>query len=308
MRTRSQTISSKALTLVELLVAIGLIGLLMTLLLPAVQQARESAARAQCLSNLRQIGMALHGYHDAEGCFPPPTLDLVIPNQTQNVRVGWPLLILPYLDQRPLWATAMAAYQSDPVGYNNPPHVELATAIRTYACPSDARLADVMTNQFGNTMAYTSYLGVAGGTQGDGVMVQRDQVSGGPVGVRVADILDGTSNTLAIGERPPPLTLQAGRWSTLFYEPGWPDDAQGPDNTWTMSYQISGEIAGCSGLFDYGPGAIDNPCDRLHFWSLHPGGANFVFADGSARFIPYTAQSIMVPLATRAGGEAIEPP
>jgi prepilin-type processing-associated H-X9-DG protein len=62
----------------------------------------------------------------------------------------------------------------------------------------------------------------------------------------------------------------------------------------------------CSGPFRYGPGSVDNPCDRYHFWSLHPGGANFLFADGSARFLPYSAAPIMVALATRSGQETID--
>ena len=70
----------------------------------------------------------------------------------------------------------------------------------------------------------------------------------------------------------------------------------------------SGEDLGCRGPIRYGPGRLTNRCDVLHFWSLHSGGANFVFCDGSVRFLPYSAEPIMVALATRAGGETVALP
>lgn len=83
--------------------------------------------------------------------------------------------------------------------------------------------------------------------------------------------------------------------------------AFGPDSAMLAAYPAAAPIidTGCDGPFVFGPGRVDNPCDRYHFWSLHPGGANFLFADGSARWLSYSAQPLIVPLATRNGGETV---
>jgi prepilin-type processing-associated H-X9-DG protein len=120
----------------------------------------------------------------------------------------------------------------------------------------------------------------------------------------LADIADGTSNTLMVGERPPPDTLQAGQWYPSSQFPhGAFGHLRGPDPSWLVLG--AGSIGDpCVGpLYQFGPGRTDNPCDRLHFWSVHPGGGNFLVADGSARFIRHSGRSIMAALATRNGGE-----
>lgn len=109
-----------------------------------------------------------------------------------------------------------------------------------------------------------------------------------------------------VGERPPPDTLQAGWWYTAFRYVGV-YKYYGPDGAW----EISGPSIGldpCQGPFPFGPGRPGNPCDRYHFWSYHRGGANFLMADSTARFFSYSVRSIMVPLATRDGGEVIDLP
>src|SRR5947209_3705752 len=150
-----------AFTLVELLVVIGIIGLLLALTVPAVQQARESAARAGCLNNLKQIGLALHNYHGVYGSFPPRPPKSIY---DINLSLLWTGLILPQMDQEGLWAISEAAMQSHPRWpYDNPPHVGQVTVIPSYVCPDEDRLSGPLRDQDGITAAYTSYIGVRGG-------------------------------------------------------------------------------------------------------------------------------------------------
>lgn len=299
-------------TLVELLVVIGLIGILVGLLLPAIQHARQSAARVQCLNNMRQIGVALQLHHDANGCIPPraPTGDPGDP----TLLLHWTALILPQIEHVPLWATATDACQSDPITYHNPPHVGHGTVMRTFVCPADPRLLDLHSTPAGDFAAFMSYLGVAGspvgGTYeqtGDRILLRPAAgVMGQTPGTRFAEITDGMSQTLMVGERPPPASFQAGRWySKLLYGPLFP----GPDGQIHIPQSPLFPDEGCvlsgNGI---GPGRIENACDRFHFWSLHSGGAHFLFADGSARYLSYASASILPALATRSGHEQVEVP
>ena len=125
-------------------------------------------------------------------------------------------------------------------------------------------------------------------------------------GIRLSEITDGASQTLMVGERPPPDSLQAGRWYSSLYglepNPGPDEEMAIPSPRWAQDFECAPAAS------RFGPGRTDNPCDRYHFWSLHPGGANFLFADGSVRFLPYSIEPIMSALATRSGGEIIELP
>lgn len=286
-------------SLVELLVVIGIISLLLSLALPAIQRVRESAARVQCQNNLKQIGIALHHHHDTYGRLPPqPAKDENDPNYS----LTWMALILPQIDQGPLWEATERAFQIEPrKPFDNPPHAGLATVVKTYVCPDDGRLFSPLLDKDGVTAANTSYLGVSGGKQlADGVMSQIP-------GIRFSEITDGTSATLMVGERPPPDTLQAGWWYTRIRRAGVWGALYGPEGVMPVEHaRIPTDP--CRGPFRFGPGRPDNPCDRYHFWSLHPGGANFLFADGAVHFLPYSAQPIMVALATRNGGETVVPP
>lgn len=289
-------------SLVETLAVIGILGILLGLLLPAVQRARESAARVQCLNNLKQIGTALHNYHDTYGHLPPgPWIDQDLSHSHDpNFLLTWMASILPQMGEGPLWDRSVQACTIESRTYLTPPHVGYATVIKTYVCPDDGRLSRPLTNSQGPPAAYSSYLGVSGSYFGPGVI-------GGAPGIRFSAITDGTSQTLMVGERPPPQSLQAGRWYTSLFSFG---PNPGPDSFMQIpgSLLTPGDIECASARMEFGPGRIDNPCDRYHFWSLHPGGANFLFADGSARPIRYSASRIMPFLATRAGGEPVELP
>jgi prepilin-type processing-associated H-X9-DG protein/prepilin-type N-terminal cleavage/methylation domain-containing protein len=283
--------------LVELLVVLGVIGVLAGLVLPAVQRARDVAARTACSNNLKQLGLAFHCYHDTQGALPPAYADLEI---GEGAQLTWLVFLLPYLDQAPLWQRTLDAYAIESNPTRNPPHIGLATVIPCYICPTDARLLDPVTDDQGFTAAYTSYQGIAGGTTADGALRAQE-------GVRLAEITDGTSQTLLVGERPPPARLMAGAWYVQLMEPQWQGDAYGP----RLAYETvvwDQDVGPCHGPFMFGPGQIDNPCDSNHFWSLHSGGANFLLVDGSVHFLVYAAAPIMPALATRAGGEAVEVP
>jgi prepilin-type N-terminal cleavage/methylation domain-containing protein len=127
----------RGVTLIEVLLVIGIIGLLVGLILPAVQQAREAAARVSCLNNLKQIGLALHSFHQTHGQLPPMT---PVSKNDANARLAWMALILPQVGQDALYRNSLSACQLDENPLNNPPHVGLATVLDIYVCPDDGRL------------------------------------------------------------------------------------------------------------------------------------------------------------------------
>nr|WP_029600926.1 DUF1559 domain-containing protein [Gemmata obscuriglobus] len=281
----------------ELLVVLGIVGLLIGLLLPAVQKIRGGAARTSCQNNLKQIGLALQNYHASHGRLP----DGVPQNALRRppVTVTWMAQILAQMDQAALsegTERALVTHPLDPLC--NPPHVGFSAVVKPYQCPSDGRLTAPVATRDRLSMACTSYMGVSGKQANDGVMGQYP-------GVRLTDISDGASQTVAVGERPPPDTFQAGGWYARLAPPnGYWGTLYGPDEDMPIiNYPPPGER--CGGPFVFGPGRTENPCDRYHYWSLHAGGANFLFADGSVHFFRHAARDILPSLATRSGGEVV---
>lgn len=291
-------------TLVEVLVVVGVIGVLVGLLLPAVQAARGAAARSGCQNHLRQQALGVHQYHDARGRVPGPRPG---PDEDpeNNPYVPWLVHILPHLEQEAVWRRATAAYRAAPFSpFVIPPHVDMATVIPVYLCPADGRYRQPVTDRDNVLAAYTGYVNVAG----SGPRAWRNGILGmdnSPV--RLTDVTDGLANTLLLGERPPPDTLQAGKWyTTRPAYAGW-GQLYGPEEHMHAEGVLSyGDT--CVGPLVFGPGRTDNPCDRYHFWSLHPGGGNFAFGDASVRFLTHAAAPILPALASRAGGEAVSPP
>jgi prepilin-type processing-associated H-X9-DG protein len=292
-------------TLLELLVLLGIVGILLGILLAAVQKVREAAQRAQCLSHLKQIGMALHSYHDANQTFPhaydaralfqDPSRTPATPAKTRFlVTQSWATLLLPFLEQENLAQAGYDVYRQR--------HVPL------YACPSDPR-----SNAFYpgdaqySAQALTDYLAVTGTTtfngdpealprpQGNGVIYESSRT-------RLADITDGASNTVLVGERPPSLELYWGWWAWSAF-----DTSLGVRNDYPVYGTAGGPpVIACPRLFpeNYRPNTTRN-CDTHHFWSMHPVGGNWLFADGSVRFLPYRANALLPALATRSGGEDV---
>jgi prepilin-type N-terminal cleavage/methylation domain-containing protein/prepilin-type processing-associated H-X9-DG protein len=288
------------MTLIELLAVIAIIAILIGLLLPAVQKVREAAARAKCQNNLRQLGLALHNYHDAREGMP-----LGLSVQADNRRypyLGWPARVLPQIEQDPLWRSIEAVFATDPAPftfYGYAPHLPLLAApVALFACPSDRRVpGPVMVGLV--LVAFTSYLGVEGTDQ-----FRKDGMLYLDSAVRLTHVTDGTSQTLLVGERPPSADFRLGWWYR-----GWGQAQDGSAEMLLGARERNTSRPSCPpGPYQFGPGRVDQPCDTFHFWSLHPGGANFAFADGSVHFLAYSADAVMPALATRAGGEAVTPP
>ena len=270
-------------TLIELLVVIAIIAVLIALLLPAVQQAREAARRSQCKNNLKQVGLALHNYHDTHRVFPFGNLG----GKHWTVEA----MILPMLDQTALYNlwnfnTTQNCFDLNLASAPNYPAGKQSIAV--YTCPSDPNSGKLCTTYTGSYGNYTmgTYFGIMGtvlATPANGIFFSNSSVS-------MRDITDGTSNTVMVGERGLPNDLELG-WVLCA---GGTDASTGiNDNLLVMQNGVS-------------PGVPDGN-HNAHFWSYHVGGAHFVLADGSVRFISNNTSlsSVLLPLSTRAGGEVI---
>lgn len=283
-------------TLLELLVVLAIVGVLLALLLPAVQRVRDAAARIKCANNLHQIGLAAHQYHDAMTSFPSGMR--LQANRDPYPLMSWLTQLLPYLEQQNLWMRTQDAYRQSRNPLKNPPHVGLATVIAPFACPADARTATTQIAQREKIpVALTSYLGVEGKNAftRDGMLFRDSHV-------RMAEVTDGTSQTLLVGERPPSTDCQYGWW----YAGAGQRFTGSADMVLGVQEQNLLRVTKGScppGTYSYAPGSLSNQCDMFHFWSPHLGGAFFLFVDGSAHFLPYAAASVLPALASRAGGE-----
>ena len=440
-------------TLVELLVVIAIIGILIALLLPAVQKVRDSANRTACSNNLHQIAIALHSFHDVNGHFPPssnnwdprdqrgpgPTQG-VWPNNLKYWGLTWLAAILPYVERQDLSNDTEAKENTSGVypnycnyyspGYTpgNPAidifdpwetsthpvypavgaidrYAAMGSEMKLYACPSDGRTLqldncgqstckgtlscgltdyvacvgnDIFAN-FANTFG-ASAGGVGSGVQiltadmagpfnaaanqplpggihgPDGLpiklgdtthlgilypavqtMMDPGSSGGGPPvgggyvyssinhGTRIAQVTDGTSNTIMIGEHAPDANFIWGWWFAAAGQDGSGDIEIGlganeyalstdPANPFaTSAVYIGGacpfQPPNSTSGYHFGPGSTQNFCDLFHFWSFHPGGANFAFGDASVRFLNYgVTPLVMMALSTKAGGETVNLP
>ena len=287
-----------AFTLLELLVVIAIIALLIAILVPAVQKVRAAAQRTACLNNLKQIGLGLHHYHDAHGVLPPGC-------SFQNgadpfLHMSWLTRLLPHLEQEALWKQAVSAFAQERF-FQKPPHLPILGYVwRAVLCPSDDRSQSAW--DYGVfQVAFTDYLGVEGID-----LRRRDGVLFTDSRVRLTDVTDGTTYTLAAGERPPARGHSLGWWYA-----GW-----GQEQTGSAEYilgvreiRIARKYAHCPpGPYSFRQPPPNDPCDMFHFWSFHPGGGHFLLCDGSVRFFAYSADAILPALATRAGGEAASLP
>jgi prepilin-type processing-associated H-X9-DG protein len=280
-------------------VVLGILTALLGLLLPAVHRVRDASHRAHCANNLRQLGVALHGYHGDYGMLPPGIRD-----QPPYPFLGWGARLLPYLEQQPLWSQTQKDYKEQPIPWGpsipSTPHIGLTTVLPVFVCPADGRShGPVEPEAF--DVAFTHYLGVIGKHNGtwDGVLYLNSRVS-------LRDVADGTSHTLMVGERPPSPDSRFGWWYA-----GVGQDFDGDVDVVlsVQPYRTTFRAPTCPyGPYHFSPGSDSDLCDTFHFWSRHIGGGHFLFVDGSTRFLSYSVHPVLPALATRAGGEAVEVP
>lgn len=301
-----------AFTLVELLVVIAIIGLLVGLLLPAVQAAREAARRMQCKNNLKQIGLAIHMYHDSFNTLPPAGYENITrPTLKKPFAVGVSMfgLLLPNIEQPAIYALLQSETMDELT-------VTETKKIQTYLCPSSPKENYQQNSKTYWLTHYQPILGPDGigpnGTpykfvvgNGFGCSEGGYSLEGGlqivrflqrSNWVRIADLVDGTSNTLIVGEL------------------SWTDKGATDKVTWARAtsagteskYSYAGGRNVRYPINKYGWDDLVGKCEQNNrsFGSHHSGGCNFLAADGHVRFESDSMEfSILQALATRAGGE-----
>ena len=321
--------SRRGFTLVELLVVIAIIGILVALLLPAIQSAREASRRTHCSNNAKQIGLALHNYHDTYKAFPAGAWmfnaagvgSSSCTTADTSRREPWTVAILPFMELQSLYEQCDLTAQfvcsngdsAPPVG--SPNRNVWETRVATYQCSSFP--AKSIPNNHSN------YYGVMGGGPyamgycesnnsgrrfyNNGILFQNSDV-------RLADVSDGTANTFMVGEQRYQL-LDGGRTDAHWM--GWASTNRGGTSAVTgtlaaaqlpiNSFDSHGDkwdTAFGSGGFPLGHGF-----HQRTFGSYHPGGCHFVLADATVRFINENIDAnAYFYLAIRDDGEAISPP
>jgi prepilin-type N-terminal cleavage/methylation domain-containing protein/prepilin-type processing-associated H-X9-DG protein len=291
----------RGFTLIELLVVIAIIAILIGLLLPAVQKVRDAAGRLSCQNNLKQIALAAHHFHDSRQRFPPAV------NLPGEQNFGWPpppdknhwyalhLALFPYYEQDNLRRDVVDTV-ANPQNVNcRGPDSVGAQVVKLLVCPADGAMPQPAVGKYGTLyFGLTSYGGCSGtsATTTVGSQSLKNGIFFMNSSVRMAEIADGTSNTLFFGERsrrnlPATPTSEAlGGWA-------WVNQYAQEDNTLNTSKPIEGT----------------RTHDLNQFGSQHSGGtiANFAFADGSVKVIASNVNIIVLQrLSTRAGGEVVD--
>jgi prepilin-type N-terminal cleavage/methylation domain-containing protein/prepilin-type processing-associated H-X9-DG protein len=314
-----------AFTLVELLVAIAIIGILIALLLPAVQKARQAANRIKCQNNLKQLALAAHNYHDSMGQFPNGLHTVETTGGLYANGTCWEVELLPYFEQDNL----KNRWDYDDFRNNIAGDLDATTAqvLKLLLCPSDVLPELVWYASMDGFQQYayaqgwyglSSYGGNAGTRSYPKNLVTRDGIFYENSRIRLADVTDGASNTLLFGERShddpvfdelsgtyfAPLAKE-GKWAAVYATSGGSLPERFLSAPVRINYRVPAGISAEG--FQGDTGAQSN---RLcAYGSGHAGGANFAFGDGSVRFlIDNTPLETLQALSTRAGGEVVSVP
>lgn len=285
---------SEAMSLIELLVLISILALLISIMFPAIHKIREQGLRGQCQNHMRQMGLAIHQYHDSHHIIPPAT---EINPETKFCYLSWQARILPWLEQDVVWHQTVEAFAMNPA-FSAPQHGHIRSLVYSfYICPSDGRRQTTVVDL--PPIGFTHYLGVNGQGTLRGVLILNGRHG-------LASVTDGASHTIMVGERPPSPNERYGWWYA-----GVGQSGDGALDSHMSVRQINVSIYAPTCV--YGPykfqwGSSKNICNTFHFWSQHPNGANFLFADGSVKFLTYESDSILPALATIAGRETVTLP
>lgn len=308
----TRMISRRGFTLIETLAVLFLIGVLILLCIPAVQTAREEARRTQCKNNLKQLGIALHSYHDTYGRFPPGWVQYTgtAPANDGTNHWGWGIYIVPFMDSTPLYNMLNVGNSPDGMDQalelSSPVHSfrtlpEMQHQLNGFLCPSDGGPVTNTNKGFstdgiphhGPFVSLSNYIGVHDHhlpvtstvplvpNPASGIFSQNSSV-------RVRDIKDGTANTFMVGERAWTIPARGGIFSSNagvvfgLNSPGRATDSSGP------VYIVGTGCAPINGINTAANSPVAAPpqCSgRYGFSSVHPGGAQFLLCDGSVKFV-----------------------
>lgn len=301
---------SRGFTLIELLVVIAIIAVLIGLLLPAVQAAREAARRIQCVNNLKQVGLALHNYHDGLGTFPMSyaTRGKFVDGATDTAPGwGWATMILPQMEQSPIFNAVNFV-----LAVETPQNATVVQSqLSVYVCPSDITSGPFQVLDGSDpgvalaTMTPSSYAASVGNDLTDAATgLNNDGLGNGVMfrnsSIRLASITDGSSQTIMVGERA--WANVKGVWAGVVANG---TTRRGSMNrcplTGALFYPAAPLVQAHGHLLNTDTdedGGLDD------FSSMHPGGANFVFADGSVRFL----KTVLRDSGTNSGGGTLYSP
>ena len=292
---RRSVVPRAGFTLIEVLVVIAIMGLLMALILPAVQRSREAARNTECRNKMKNLGLTCLTFHDSYGYFPRNT---VRPRGVTKI------------DGEPpgnLWDWKSGSFESwcrQIMPMIHHPRAIAQDAVLLLGCPSDPRGPDYKIPTYG----FTWYVGVFSRrkSENDGILIDDSDLKD-KLTVSTSHVRDGTSNTILLAERPPPADGQWGWWDSKCCI----DDTISPV-VGDKKFYSSGVFGPCPDPAYFRPGEVSDNCAFHSLWSNHTGGANFCMGDGSVRTISYHVAKVkcgkialLEALTTRAGREVV---